>query len=92
MEIKLKVYYKFMMMKYYVLQIMEVTETPRVLEENGNNAKPGLKRLGIEPVAILRGGPGWGMPPQIFAGPPAWPPQFFLNFSYKFVWLTHRLQ
>jgi len=36
-------------------------------------------------VAILR-----AMPPQIFAWPPVWPPQFFfLNFPFKFVWLTY---
>ena len=80
MEIKLKVYYKFMMMKYYVLEIMEVTETLGVLEENGNDAKPGLKRLGIEPVAILRGGLGGPCPPRFLLGPLLGPPSFFLIF------------
>jgi len=34
-----------------------------------------------------KGEPGWAMLPQIFACPPIWPPQFFLNF--KIVWLAY---
>ena len=32
-----------------------------------------------------KGGPRWAMTPHIFA----WPPSFFLNFPFKFVWLTY---
>ena len=46
--------------------------------------KLGVESLTPHPVAILRVDHG----PQIFAWPPVWPPQFFLNFPFKFVWLT----
>jgi len=37
-----------------------------------------------------KGGSRWAMPPQIFALPPACPPpSLFLNFPFKFVWLTN---
>ena len=40
----------------------------------------------MQPVAILRGGGlGGPWPAQIFA----WPPSFFLNFPFKFVWLAY---
>ena len=39
----------------------------------------------LSSVAILGGGAGWSMAPQIFACPPS----FFLDFTFKFVWLTY---
>ena len=36
-----------------------------------------------------KGGPGWAMAPPDFCLPPAWPPQFFRNFPFKFIWLTY---
>jgi len=36
-----------------------------------------------------KGGPGGPWPSQIFGGPPAWPPSFVLNFTFKFYWLTY---
>jgi len=39
-------------------------------------------------VAILRGGLG-GLCPQIFGCPPVCHPRCVLNFTFKFVWLTH---
>jgi len=36
-----------------------------------------------------KGGPGWAMPFQIFAWTPFGPPSFFLNFPFRFVWLTY---
>jgi len=32
-----------------------------------------------------KGGPGWATAPQIFGWPPAWPPSFVLNLTFKFV-------
>ena len=31
---------------------------------------------------------GGGHGPPIFAWPPVWPPGFFLNLLFKFIWLT----
>ena len=49
----------------------------------------GNPSLVVCPVVILRGGLGGPCPPQIFAWPPFGPPSFFLNFPFKFVWLTY---
>jgi len=35
------------------------------------------------------GRPGWAMPPPDFWLAPVCPPQFFLNFPFKLVWLTY---
>ena len=43
----------------------------------------------LRAVAILRGGLGGPWPPSFLLGPPFGPPSFFLNFPFKFVWLTH---
>ena len=40
------------------------------------------------PVAILRGA-RMGRGPPVFAWPCVCPPSFFLNFPFKFVWLTY---
>jgi len=36
-----------------------------------------------------KGGLGGPWPPRIFAWPPAWSLQFFLNFPFEFFWLTY---
>jgi len=41
------------------------------------------------PVAILREGLGGPSPPRFLLGPPLGSPSFFLNFPFKFVWLTY---
>jgi len=46
--------------------------------------------LGFIPSGDSEGGPGGGYgPPRFLVGPPACPPSFFLNFTFKFAWLTH---
>ena len=35
------------------------------------------------------GGAEWAIPPQIYSWPPVWPLLFFVNFPFKFVWLTY---
>ena len=44
---------------------------------------------GWQSVAILRRGLGGPWPPRFLSGPPACPPSFLLNFTFKFAWLTH---
>ena len=41
------------------------------------------------PAAILRGGARWAMAPPDFCVVPRLALQFFLNFPFKFVWLTY---
>jgi len=36
-----------------------------------------------------KGGLGGPRPPQVFAWLPVWPPVFFPNFRFKFLWLTY---
>jgi len=47
-----------------------------------------LAKLLTESSGDSKGGPGWAMLPQIFG----WPPQFFLNFPFKFFWLTYTVE
>jgi len=40
-------------------------------------------------MAILRGDLGGTWSPRFLLGPLVVPPSFFLNFPFKFVWLTY---
>jgi len=46
----------------------------------------------LGPVAILRGGLGGPWPPRFLIGPLFDPPSFFLNFPFKFFWLTYTVE
>ena len=50
---------------------------------------PGSCNFLPETSGDSKGGPEWDMTPRIFAWPPVCPHSFFLNFPFKFVWLTY---